>query len=382
MTVGVGAFQNFAVEQFLSENEHGVHFNFSESGVHPMSYAELFELAQIDRDELFSTLVDYPQVNGNEALRERIAALYPDASAANVLVTVGATEANTLVAATLLESGDNIVKFTPTYEQLTGNAHNRGCEVRSVEYLEDADWAIDGDALDKAVDTRTRIIHVVNPNNPTGRILSVADRQRIIAAASRVGAWVVADEVYSGTERETDLPTPSFWGDYERVVAINSMSKAYGLPGLRLGWLLAPEAHIAALWRRHEYASITATMMSMLLAEAALEPGVREQITARARGLIRRGFETLQRALTVHPGIYNVVPPQASAMSFVRYALPIGSEELVQRLLVEEGVLVIPGSRFGVDGHFRFSSALHEAHLEEGLARLNALTARLLDNGS
>jgi aspartate/methionine/tyrosine aminotransferase len=371
-------FQPFAVEQYLSETEHGVHYNFSESGVHPMSYAELFALAKVDTEALFARLVDYPQVNGTELLRERIAALYPQATAENVLVTVGATEANTLVAATLLDPGDNVVRFCPTYEQLAGNAHNLGYEVRSVDLLESESWAIDSESLSKAVDARTRIIHVVNPNNPTGRILSARDRGEILAAAQRVGAWIVADEVYIGTERDSDEPTASFWGDYERVIAINSMSKAYGLPGLRLGWLLAPRALIPQLWRRHEYASIAASMMSMELAAQALAPAARDAITARARGLIRRGFETLQMALETHPGVFSVVPPQASAMSFVKFDLPLSSDEFASRLLAEEDVLVIPGSRFGVEGHFRFSSALPDAHLRAGLARLNELTARVL----
>ncbi|MFT4768406.1 MAG: aspartate/methionine/tyrosine aminotransferase, partial [Glaciecola sp.] len=355
-------FQAFAVEQYLSETEHGVHFNFSESGVHPMSYAELIELAGIDTEALLATLVDYPQVNGDQALRERIAALYANAHAENVLVTVGATEANTLVAATLLEPGDNLVRFSPTYEQLAGNAHNLGFEVRTVNMLEARGWAIDAQALAAAVDNDTRIIHIVNPNNPTGRILSAADRDLIINAAKSVGAWIVTDEVYCGTERHSDEPTPSFWGDYGRVIAINSMSKAYGLPGLRLGWLLAPESLIPALWRRHEYASITASMMSMQLACAALAPAARDAITARARGLIRRGFETLREGLKVHGGVYSVVPPEASAMSFVKFELPLSCDEFAARLLAEEGVLVIPGSRFGVEQHFRFSSALPDDH--------------------
>ena len=371
-------FQPFAVEQYLSETEHGVHYNFSESGVHPMSYAELFELANVDTGQLFAGLVDYPQVNGDEALRERIAALYSNAHAENVLVTVGATEANTLVAATLLEPGDNVIRFSPTYEQLAGNAHNLGFEVRTVDMLEAKGWAVDAQALAAAVDDRTRIIHIVNPNNPTGRILSAADRDLIVTAAKSVGAWIVADEVYCGTERHCDDPTPSFWGDYGRVIAINSMSKAYGLPGLRLGWLVAPESLIPALWRRHEYASITASMMSMKLACAALAPAAREAITARARGLIRRGFETLREGLKVHGGMYSVVPPEASAMSFVRFNLPLSSDELAARLLAEEGVLVIPGSRFGVEQHFRFSSALPDDHLREGLGRINDLTGRIL----
>jgi aspartate/methionine/tyrosine aminotransferase len=283
------SFTPFAIEQYLSETEHGVRYNFSESGVHPMSYAELFAMAAIDTEKLFATLVDYPQVNGREPLREHIAALYPGAQAANVLVTVGATEANTLAAAALLEPGDNVVRFRPTYEQLPGNASNLGFELRTVDLLVDQNWSVDRDALAAAVDGRTRIIHVVNPNNPTGAILSPADRKAVLDAAARSGAWIVADEVYAGTELATDEPTPSFWGDYDRVIVINSMSKAYGLPGLRLGWLVAPQALIETFWRRHEYAAIAATMMSMHLAEAALGPAVRPLLTARARRLIQFG---------------------------------------------------------------------------------------------
>ena len=371
-------FHPFAVEQFLSEHEHGVRFNFSESGVHPLRYDELFALAQIDTEALFATLIDYPQVNGFDSLREKIAAIYPGAGPENVLVTVGATEANTLAATALIEPGDNLVRFRPTYEQLPGNALNLGHEVRSVDMLEDQGWALDRDALARAVDDRTRIIHVVNPNNPTGQILGEADRAAIIAAAARSGAWIVADEVYAGTERNTDDPTPSFWGDHDRVIAINSMSKAYGLPGLRLGWLVAPEDIVERTWRRHEYASIAASMFSMKLADAALAPGIRARLMERARGLIRRGFETLSEALTEHPGVFSVVPPQASAMSFVNFDLPVTSDEFAERLVREEDVLVIPGSKFGLDGHFRFSSALPEDHLREGLARMNGLVGRIL----
>lgn len=132
-------FHPFAVEQFLSEMEHGVEFNFSESGVHPMRYEELFALAQIDTAALFETLVDYPQVNGFTSLRQKIAALYPEATPDNILVTVGATEANTLIANSLLQPGDNIVRFRPTYEQLAGNAANLGIEVRNVDMVEAQD---------------------------------------------------------------------------------------------------------------------------------------------------------------------------------------------------------------------------------------------------
>ena len=373
-------FHPFAVEQFLSENEHGVQYNFSESGVHPMSYADLFAMAEIDTDALFASLVDYPQVNGYTSLRETISHMYAGTNADNILVTVGATEANTLVAATLLQSGDNMVRFRPTYEQLAGNAANLGFEVRTVDLIEEQDWSVDISGLENAVDDKTCLIHVVNPNNPTGRILSAADRQAIVRVAAQHNAWIVADEVYIGTERDTDEETPSFWGDYGRVIIVNAMSNAYGLPGLRLGWILVPRELMDALWRLHEYASIAASLMSMKLATYALEPATRTKLTARARGLIRRGFDTLTAELAVHPNIFSVVPPQASAMSFVKYDLPISSIDLATRLLQEEDLLVIPGAKFGLENHFRFSSALPDPHLREGLNRLNRLVGRILTN--
>ncbi len=371
-------FQPFAIEQYMSENEHSVKYHFAESGVHPLTFAELFELAEVDTPSLFATLVDYPQVNGLQSLREKIARLYTGATAENVLVTIGASEANTLVAATLLQPGDNMIRFRPTYEQLSGNASNLGFEVRTVDMMESEAWALDTDSLRQQTDKDTRIIHVVNPNNPTGRILTGKDRHALVSASASVGAWIVADEVYAGTELNSDTPTLSFWGEYERVIAINSMSKAYGLPGLRLGWMVGPAEVIEACWRRHEYAAIAATIFSMRLADYALAETAREKLRARARTLIRRGFDTFTAALNSHPGVFSVVTPQASAMSFPRFDLPISSEDLARRLLKEEDVLIIPGTKFDVENHFRFSSALLEDHLRAGLSRFNSLITKVM----
>ena len=276
------AFQPFAVEQYLSETEHGVRFNFSESGVHPMRLGELCTMAGIEREALFDTLLDYPQVNGFDLLRTRIAQLYEGAGPENVLVTVGATEANTLVANTLLAPGDRVVPLPPTYGQLPGNALNLGAQVVDVPLRAEADWCLDQDALKSALSTPTKMVHVVNPNNPTGQVLSPSDREALERDVEKAGAWLVADEVYRGTERGDRPATESFWRPEAKVIVINSMSKAYGLPGLRLGWVVAPKEIITALWRRHEYAAIAAPMLSMRLAEAVLEPQVRAQVTARA----------------------------------------------------------------------------------------------------
>ncbi|MEM7404185.1 MAG: aminotransferase class I/II-fold pyridoxal phosphate-dependent enzyme [Pseudomonadota bacterium] len=370
-------FHPFQVEQFLSEHEELAHYNFSESGVHPLTLAELLDMAGADVADVNALLLDYPEVRGTATLRERIAALYPNADAAQVLVTVGASEANRLAAETLLEAGDEVIAIQPTYQQLPGNALNLGYSVKTVPLVENEGWALDQEVLKKAVTNRTRIISVVNPNNPTGKILSDTEMDAVVAAAERSGAWIVADEVYAGTERETNTPTPSFWNRTERVLAINSMSKAYGLPGLRLGWVVAPAAQIDPLWRRHEYATITATMLSNHLAELALTPGTREQVVDRARRLIRRGFDLLYSALASRSDVFSVVPPQASAMSFVNFDLPVDSVTFAKRLLNDHQMLVIPGACFGSDTHFRFSSALPEDYLAAGLERLLALAEKV-----
>jgi len=375
-------FQPFRLENYLSDNEQNVEYNFSESGVHPMTLGELLGMAGLEPASLGDTLLDYPEVRGDRSLREKIAALYPGADADNVLVTVGASEANHLVATALLEPGDTVVAMQPGYPQLSGNAANLGIEVRTMPLVEEQGWALDTDALNAAVNPDTRLISVINPNNPTGHILTTAEREAILRAADGAGAWIVADEVYAGTERGDAPQTATFWGDYERVIAINSMSKAYGLPGLRTGWLVAPDDLVGPLWRRHEYATISATMLGNRLANIALDSAVRHQLTERARRLINRGFDVLMRELSAHEGIYRVIPPQASAMSVVRYDLPVESRQFADRLIAEQSTLVVPGDCFGLSRHFRFSSALDESYLVEGIARINALVGDILENGA
>jgi aspartate/methionine/tyrosine aminotransferase len=374
-------FHPFKLENYLSDHEQDVDYNYSESGVHPLTLGELLELAGLSADSLSSTVMDYPEVRGKRELREKIAALYPGAAAANVLVTVGASEANQLVASTLLEPGDSMVAMQPGYPQLSGNARNLGIDVRGLPLIEEQDWALDIDALASVVTPGTRLLSIINPNNPTGHILDADERRAIVDAAARVGAWIIADEVYAGTERGDAAPTPSFWGEYDRVIAINSMSKAYGLPGLRTGWLLAPKNVVGSLWRRHEYATISASMLGNELASLALDPSVRPKLTARARRLIDTGFDVLMRELAAHEGVYSVVPPQASAMCVVRYDLPIDSRRFVDRLVSEYSTLVVPGDCFGLDRHFRFSSALPEPYLVEGLGRINALVSDIKGAG-
>jgi aspartate/methionine/tyrosine aminotransferase len=372
----VATFQPFEMERMMSKWENVVDYNLSESGVHPVTLRELSGDAA-RAEELLDTELNYPQANGLVELRERIAALYPGAGPDNVLVTVGCAEANFITLQTLLAPGDEMVVMLPNYMQIWGIGHNYGYRVKSFHLREAQGWAPDLEELEAAVSEKTRLVAVCNPNNPTGYILTDAEMNAIVVAADRVGAWLMADEVYSGAERLTNDQTPSFWGRYDKVLAMNSLSKAYGLPGLRIGWVVGPADTVDQIWARHEYTTIATTMLSNKLASLALSPEVRPRLIQRTRDYIRRGFPILDGWLEGHEGIFSIVPPQAAAIAFARYHLEIGSAEFVERLMREKSVLIVPGDHFGMDHYLRISYGLPAHYLKGGLDRIHSLIVEL-----
>ncbi len=369
-------FQPFDMERMMSKWENIVEYNLSESGVHPVTVRELLDDPTMV-EELLATELNYPQTNGTVELREHIAALYPGAMPDNVLVTVGCAEANFITLQTLLAAGDEMVVMLPNYMQIWGLGHNLGFRVRAFHLQEEQGWAPDLGELDEVVTESTKLVSVCNPNNPTGYILTQEEMDAIVAAAERVGAWLLADEVYRGAERLTDTETPSFWGRYDRVLAMNSLSKAYGLPGLRIGWVVGPADIVDDIWARHEYTTISATMLADKLAALALSPQVRPRLIQRARAYIRRGFPILDGWLESHEETFTLVPPQAAAIVFVRYHLDVNSTELVERLMHEKSVLIVPGDHFGLDHHLRISFGLPPDYLRAGLDRIHQLIAEL-----
>jgi aspartate/methionine/tyrosine aminotransferase len=236
--------------------------------------------------------------------------------------------------------------------------------------------------LESVVTPNTRLIAVCNPNNPTGRILSEPEMDAIVACAERAGAWILADEVYRGASRESDEENPSFFGRYDRVLAVGSMSKAYGLPGLRLGWVVAPAAAIDEIWARHEYTTISATMLSNKLAAIALSPEVRPRLLQRTRDYIRQGYPLLQSWMDSHPDTFSLTPPDAAAIAFVRYHLGVNSTELTERLRQEKSVLIVPGDHFGMDRFLRISFGLPHETLRPALDRIHELVVDLAPSGS
>jgi aspartate/methionine/tyrosine aminotransferase len=364
----------FAMERLQSEWENRVQHNLSESGVHPMSVAEL--LAGEGLEALLSQRLVYIQSNGTLELRARIAALHPGAGPDNVTVANGGAEANFIAAWRVVEPGDDVVMVLPNYMQLWGVLRSFGANVVGVPLREEQGWSPDLDALRGAVTARTRLIVVCNPNNPTGAVLSEESRAALVAAAGAHGSWILSDEVYRGAERD-GVETRTLWGDYDRLLVTGGLSKAYGLPGLRLGWVVAPADLSAELWARKDYLTISPGAISDLLGRRALDPEVRPRILERTRGILRANYPVLEGWAQRHRRAFRLVPPRAGAIAYLRYAWKVNSTELVLRLRDEQSVLVVPGDHFGMDGYLRVGFGNEPEDLRAGLARIDAVLDRL-----
>jgi len=368
----------FAMERMQSTWENLVEFNLSESGVHPMRVAELFD-TEAERQDLLQQEICYTQSNGTIELRERISALYPATTIEHVEVTNGGSEANFVVCWKLLEPGDEVVMMVPNYGQTLGLAKAFAGTMRDwplVADYKEGRWRPDLDRLSSLVNPRTKLIVICNPNNPTGARIRAAELDEIAAIATRHGSWVLSDEIYRGAEIDGQ-ETPSMWGRYERTIVTSGLSKAYGLPGLRIGWIVGPPPVIASTWSYHDYTSIAPGALSDRLARVALTPGRRAKILDRTRAIIRENLPVTTDWLSSHGDEFKYIPPEAGAIIYVHYTLPVNSTALVNRLREEKSVLIVPGDHFGMDGYLRIGTGSQTGYLRAGLDRLQALLAAL-----
>jgi aspartate/methionine/tyrosine aminotransferase len=332
------------MERWQSTYENRVGLNLSESGVHPLTVRELLDLAEVSQG-VEDIRLGYGQSNGSDELRARIAALYPGAGDASVLVTSGGAEANFACFWDLFEQGQPSAVMLPNYMQVPGLLESFRAQ------------------------RGARFVLVTNPNNPTGAVLSEDSVSEIVRLSDQFGAWILADEVYQGAEVDGD-PTPSFWGRYERVLITNSLSKAYGLPGLRTGWVVGPEALVGELWGRTDYTTICVTSVSDYLASIALRPEVRRKILARTRDIIHTNLGRLTDWIDAQGELFSYRSPDAGAICYMRYNAPVNSSQFAERLRVEKDVLVVPGDHFGMDRYLRIGFGPPADELMEALERI------------
>ncbi len=357
----------FKMERMQSTWENVVEYNLSESGVHPLTLAEL--LTPEELESLTRVEIGYTQTNGTPKLREEIARLYPGIGLDQILATAGSSEANFLLMWSLIEPGDEVLFEIPNYMQMWGLLRSFGAEVKPFSLREELGWQPDLEELRRLVTPQTKLIVLTNPNNPTGAVLSREAMETVVELASGAGAWILADEVYQGAELGGER-TRSFWGTYDKVFVVNGLSKAYGLPGLRIGWIVGPEDRIQATWPYHDYTTISPSALSDKLASIVLAPGNRDKILARTRRFLSGNFPVLRGWLEAQEGLFAFQPPSAGAICFVRYHLGLNSTALVEELIREKSVLLVPGDHFEMDGFLRIGFGPEKDYLLRALERV------------
>ena len=360
--------EQFDMERMQSTWENVVDFDMSESGVRPLTLRELVEMG-FDLDAFMDVPLGYSQSNGTIELREQIAAHYPGATADHIEVTNGTSEANYLIALSQLRPGDDVAMEVPNYMQIPGVARSLGATVRTFSLRQDTGWEPDWEEFERAVTPRTRLLYLSNPNNPTGAVLSEAAMKRIARRCDETGTWLLADEVYLGAEIERER-TRSFWGLGERVIVTSGLSKAYGIPGVRIGWLVGPPGLVAACWTQHDYITIGPNKMSDRIARVAVQPRNRERCYARTRDILRHNLPIVREWIGGFGGGVTWREPQAGAIALLNYAGDEPSVAIAERVRAKQSTLIVPGSHVGLEGYVRIWLGGREDVLREGLRRI------------
>ena len=364
----------FEMERWQSTWENVVEYNLSESGAHPLRVSELLE--NTDND-LSSQLLGYTQTNGTPELRKAIAEMYIGAQPENILVTNGSSEAIFVTMWSFLERGAEIVVMLPNYMQVWGLTKTFGTRTKTFKMrAEKGEWLPDLRGLRKALSKRTKLIAICNPNNPTGAILHEEAVQEICALARKVNAWVLSDEVYQGAELDGKI-TNSIWGEYDKVMITNGLSKAYGLPGLRIGWLVTAPELAKKLWAYHDYTTIGPAALSDYLATKALRPDMRSRLLERTREHLRTNLPVVKEWVGRHGHNFSFIPPRAGAIAYLKYNLRINSTSFAQRLRKEKSTLIVPGDYFGMDRYIRIGYGPPKEYLIAGLNRVDEMVQEL-----
>ncbi|HZR32092.1 MAG TPA: aminotransferase class I/II-fold pyridoxal phosphate-dependent enzyme [Terriglobales bacterium] len=358
--------------QCLFENE--VEYNLSESGVLPVRIEEVLGGAE-DAAKFLSLGLKYAYSNGSPELRQNIATWYPGATADHVTVTNGGSEANYISVWGLLEKTDRAAVMLPNYMQTWGLARAYAGRADAFWLKPRREngkmrWGLDLEGLRRAVSKKTKLITVCNPNNPTGAVLTEEEMDEIVAVARKANAWLLVDEIYRGAEAGGPL-TPTFWGRFDKLLITSGLSKAFGMPGLRLGWIVGPPKMIAKVCSYHDYTTLSPSTVSEHLARIVMEPMRREKILQRTRAIIRKQLPALERWIHTHDDIFTYIPPVAAAIAYVGYKLPIKSEALMTKLIQERSVLITPGEHFAMGKYIRIGYGYDIEHTLRGLARVD-----------
>jgi aspartate/methionine/tyrosine aminotransferase len=347
----------FLLERWMTRHETHVKYDIAESGILPLSTSDL--LAFEPEGERAATLesllnlpLGYSEARGTMALRSALAATYQSVSPDQILVTTGAIEANFLLFNVLLDAGDHVIAPYPAYQQLYTVPRAIGCDVSLWKVGPETNYRYDVDALERLITPKTRLIIVNTPHNPTGAMLSPPDAARVYDLAQSVGAWVIGDEAYRWLSvPDGDAFAPPVVDSGPRGISVGTLSKPYGLPGLRIGWIAGPADLVEKCWGMRDYISLSPGKLNDALACLGLKH--HEKIIARNREIITANLAAASQWIDSRRDMLSWTPPKGGLLALLKYNLPVDSLTLADKLATEYSVMLAPGSAFGYEHHLR-----------------------------
>jgi aspartate/methionine/tyrosine aminotransferase len=340
--------RDFALERYFSKWQSAAYRQLAASDSETLSLAELLETADPEDRRRWETLrLDYTDPHGAVWLRETIAGSYQTATVDSVRCFAGAQEGIFAAMHALLGTDDHAIVVTPNYQ--SAETIPLGiCAVTGIGLDPTQDWSLDIDAVAAATRANTKLISINFPNNPTGKILERERFDALIEFCRRRGIWLFSDEVYRLIERDPALRLPAAVDAYERGISLGAVSKPYGLPGLRIGWIVcrSPET-LRQIERVRTYLSICNAGPSEVLAQIALKAG--EQLLARNRRIATQNLVRLEGFVAAHSNLFDWYLPDGGVIGYPRYHGPEGVETFCSRLVEEHGVILLPASIYRSD---------------------------------
>ncbi|GGX71315.1 aminotransferase [Litorimonas cladophorae] len=334
--------RNFALETYFSKWEFRATHHMTASDAQSLSIGELLDLADLPQDHLASLHLGYTETWGASDLRQAISATYETLSPENILCFAGAEEGVYTAMRVLLSAEDHAIVVVPNY-QAAETVPLDICDVTGVALDPDNHWHLDLDDIHQAIRPNTKLISVCFPNNPTGHIIPHDDYETLINICREHGLYLFSDEVYRGVELDPSKRIMQAADAYEKGLSLNVMSKAYGLPGLRIGWIATQDKEVLQQLERYKhYLSICNSAPSERLAVIALS--VREKLLDRTRALTRSNVRKLDAFFAEYPDIFDWQHPDGSCIGYPRFLGRGGVELFCERLVEEEGLLLLPAS--------------------------------------
>ena len=371
--------EEFGVERWMDLYELKCTHNLAETCVESLTFAQLLDLVgktpQQVMDELLKIKLTYGSINGSAALRANIAKLFEKQDKDNVLITHGAIGANSLVYETLVEPGDHVIAVLPTYQQHQSIPKSYGAKVDLLRLREEKLFLPDLEELRSLITPNTKLVALNNPNNPSGSVMDREFLVKLIEIVKPSGAYILCDEVYRGLDGEGDGFTVSIVDLYEKGISTGSMSKAYSLAGLRLGWIVSnlPE-FIRAVVTHRDYNTISVGILDDYFATMAL--GAVDKVLGRSRTVTRENRAILDEWVRNEPS-FSYLKPQSGTTALLKYDFDMPSWDFCVRMIEETGVMLVPGSVMEMEGHVRLGYANNQKVLIEGLAKMTGFLKKL-----